>query len=474
MSCPYQVLLASTLVATFFSSGCALGKVVDYGPQHLDEMSSIGKVLANAGKRSVHILYVHGMDATGSGDSLVFQKGICEILKDCTLPSSATRDYADSGIFAANSAPPPIQYMSQPVWNNAEEWSASAPFVDHYVITRSNGGPIVIDEINWWPLVFPIKCRNMITGEAQLAGPDASLLGLCATATQRDQKNPGRFTSFQWLTPDQTATFKAMPRRAALVNRLLKNSILDWGVSDAFLVVGSMQTIFREAMRQLFVKTARFHATGEKNSEWLQQFQNPQALDREFVVVSHSLGSYLVFSTLNNNEPTDVPQNANAESSADTATQDAAAKYILERTSLVYFFANQVALLELADASEPSPGETPARQAAQAQTARTQAPSAQAAPKGPLTQRIRRWIELRQRFKQKISAAGAPAPQEPEIFAWSDPSDVLTWYVPPMAGVKVDNLYVRNTWWHWLVADPETAHGNYAKNKGVLKAMMKP
>jgi hypothetical protein len=461
------------LVATFFSSGCALGKIVDYGPQHLDEMSSIGKVLANAGKRSVHILYVHGMDAAGSGDSLVFQKGICEILKDCTLPSSAARDYADSGIFAINSAPPPVQYMSQPVWKSADEWSASAPFVDHYVIARSNGGPIVIDEINWWPLVFPFKCRNMITGEAQLAGPDASLIGLCATPTQQDQKNPGRFTSFQWLTGDQADSFKAMPRRAAFVNRLLKNSILDWGVSDAFLVVGSMHPIFREAMRQLFVKTARFHATGEKNSEWVQQFQNPQALDREFVVVSHSLGSYLVFSTLNDNEP-ETPLNVTTESAADTATQEAAAKYILERTSLVYFFANQVALLELADAGELVPPANPAPQAARAQPAPTQAAPAQTAPKGLLTQRIRRWIELRQKFKQKVSAAGAPTPQEPEIFAWSDPSDVLTWYVPPMAGVKVDNLYVRNTWLHWLFADPETAHANYAKNKGVLKAMMRP
>lgn len=474
MSSPYQVLLASALVATFFSSGCALGKVVDYGPQHLDEMSSIGKVLENAGTRSVHILYVHGMDATGSGDSLVFQKGICEILKNCTLPSSATRDYADSGIFAVNSAPPPVQYMSQPVWKSADEWSASVPFVDHYVITRSNGGPIVIDEINWWPLVFPIKCRNMITGEAQLAGPDASFLGLCATPTQPDQHDAGRFISFQWLSADQADSFKAMPRRAALVNRLLKNSILDWGVSDAFLVVGSMRTIFREAMRQLFVKTARFRSNGEKNDQWVQQLQNPQGLDREFIVVSHSLGSYLVFSTLNNSQPSDTPSDVTSQSAADTATQDAAAKYILERTSLVYFFANQVALLELADAGEPAPPAAAAPQTAPAHPAPTQVPPAQPAPKGPLSQRITRWIELRQRFKQKVSVAPAPTPQEPEIFAWSDPSDVLTWYVPPMAGVKVDNLYVRNTWWHWLVADPQTAHANYAKNKGVLKVMMRP
>lgn len=462
---PLHVLLAAALAATFLTSGCALGKVVDDGPQHLNEMSSIGKVLQNAGSRSVHILYVHGMDATGSGDSIVFQKGICGILKDCTLPSSAERDYADNSVFQPGSAPPPFEYMGNPVWSNPDEWSASAPFVDHYVITRTHGGPIVVDEINWWPLVFPSKCRNMITGEAQLAGPYSALLGLCATPTQKDSKSPGRFTSYQWITEQQAATFEAMPRRGALVNRDLKNSILDWGVSDAFMVVGSMRTLFQEAMRQLFVKTARFRSTGARNSDWIQQLQNPQGIDREFIVVSHSLGSYLVFSTLNINQPAANPQNVTNESAGDPETQDAAAQYILERTSLVYFFANQVALLELAEVDMPAVAAAVSPQAAQAQP--------QPNPKA-LSKRITRWSDLRRNFKQRVNPAESAAPQPPEIFAWSDPSDVLTYHVPPIANVKVDNLYVRNTWWHWLFADPSTAHGNYSKNKEVLRVMMGP
>lgn len=462
---PFHVLLASALAVTFLTSGCALGKVVDNGPQHLNEMSSIGKVLQSAGSRPVHILYVHGMDATSSADSVVFQKGICEILKDCTLPSSPERDYADSGVFQPGSAPPPFEYMSSPVWSNAEEWSASAPFVDHYVITRTHGGPIVVDEINWWPLVFPLKCRNMITGEAQLAGPYPSLLGLCAQSTQKDSKNPGRFTSYQWISTQEAASSQAMPRRGALINRDLKNSILDWGVSDAFMVVGSMRTLFQEAMRQLFVKTARFRSNGARNSDWIQQLQNPQGIDREFIVVSHSLGSYLVFSTLNINQPAATPHTVTNESAGNAETQDAAAQYILERTSLIYFFANQVALLELAEVDMPATANSVSPQTAQVQP--------QPQPKAALSKRITRWSDLRRKFKQRVSPAEA-APQLPEIFAWSDPSDMLTYHVPPIANIKVDNLYVRNTWWHWLFADPSTAHGNYAKNKEVLKVMMGP
>lgn len=463
---PFQALLVSVLAASVLSRGCALGKVVEGGPQQLSEMSSIGKVLQSAGSRSVHILYVHGMDATGPQDSLVFQKGICEILKDCTLPSSAQRDYADSGIFQSGSAPPPFEYMSNPVWSNSEEWSASAPFVDHYVITRSHGGPIVVDEINWWPLVFPLKCRNIISGEAQLAGPDPSLLGLCATPTQKDANNPGRFDRYQWISAQQVTTLGAMPHRGALVNRDLKNSILDWGVSDAFMVVGSMHMLFREAMRQLFVKTARFRSNGARNSDWIQQLQNPQGIDREFIVVSHSLGSYLVFSTLNINQPVAAPQTLTSESAGNPETQDAAAQYILERTSLVYFFANQVALLELADVGMPTAVPTASPQTAAIQP--------QAQPKTALSRRIAHWSKLRQTFKQKVSPGEAGVPQLPEIFSWSDPSDVLTWQVPAIDNVKVDNLYVRNTWWHWLFANPSSAHGNYASNKEVLRIMMSP
>ena len=56
--------------------------------------------------------------------------------------------------------------------------------------------------------------------------------------------------------------------------------------------------LFREGMRQLFVKSARFRADGSKTDDWMTEAAKPGATDREFIVVSHSLGSYLAFSTL--------------------------------------------------------------------------------------------------------------------------------------------------------------------------------
>ena len=352
-------------------------------------------------------------------------------MEGCRLPKvpvAAGRDYADSGEFAEGSKLPSFEYMGTPVWTTQSEWSASAPFVDHYVLRRKDGGPVVVDEINWWPLVFPLKCRDILTGEARLAGPNKFLLELCSQP-QKNPANTGRF--YAWIDPAEAKALESMRPKGALINRRLKNNLLDWGFSDAVMAVGPMQDLFREGMRQLFVKSARFHADAPASDDWEQRAKDVQRIDREFIVVSHSLGSYLVFSTLNLDLPEVLPANASAQSNSEEAAarEDAAARYILERTSLVYFFANQVPLLELASMD--------------------------------LSNRMKRWKNLRQ---------AAEKPQQ--VIAWSDPSDLLSWRVPGIDGLIVDNLYVRNTWWHWIIANPASAHGNYDRNKNVLGIMM--
>jgi hypothetical protein len=41
-----------------------------------------------------------------------------------------------------------------------------------------------------------------------------------------------------------------------------------------------------------------------------------------------------------------------------------------------------------------------------------------------------------------------------------------------MDGLLIANLRVRNSWWHWLLADPLSAHDGYAGNKDVLRVML--
>jgi hypothetical protein len=56
----------------------------------------------------------------------------------------------------------------------------------------------------------------------------------------------------------------------------------------------------------------------------------------------------------------------------------------------------------------------------------------------------------------------------------NDPSDLLTWTVPDLPSVKVNNVVVKNApHWFGFFESPTKAHGNYARNKSVIRHMLK-
>jgi hypothetical protein len=76
-----------------------------------------------------------------------------------------------------------------------EGWNASAPFVDHWEFLRKDTAPtIYLDEINWWPLVFAVKCRQIVAQDAELVGPSDALIKKCSSL--KADKEPGRFISY--------------------------------------------------------------------------------------------------------------------------------------------------------------------------------------------------------------------------------------------------------------------------------------
>lgn len=415
---------------------------------------SLGRALCTARRGAVHILYIHGIGAEEAGGSWTFQKHLCAFLNGCRLPKQpvpVSRDEAQDGPFAS-ATPPSYKYMGSEVWTS-ENWRASRPFVDHYVLHRDDGGPVFVDEINWWPLVLPLKCRNILLGEANLAGPDKELLDLCAGKPDPHWPDEPRYA---WITPAQAKNAESLPPRGARFNRGVKNNLMDWGFSDPMMAVGPMRELFREAMLQLFAKSASFSAKGVGSDD--SSASQAAGAEREFVIVSHSLGSFLVFSTLTDrvtparcaalrNAPVQPDQPENAGTESVSVAEDRAACYILEHTSMLYFFANQIPLLYLATVIPPQPPAT-----AQAQGA------------ADLSTQMQALQAMRQYFGQT----------EIHITAFSDPSDLLSWHFPPIANTVVENCSVRNTFWRWLIVSPEGAHTNYAQNKQVLRIMMDP
>jgi hypothetical protein len=405
---------------------------------------SLGEELNGMNVREVHIFFIHGIGSEGpnSHDSELLRKSICAYVKNCVKPEGEQvggYDYADGAKFGMNEAPPTMRYMGRPVWNSPEEWHAAAPFVVHYKLARTSGRTIYLDELNWWPLVFALKCRQIIASDALLAGPAAKHIQTCSTR-EPDPAAPGRFISYDWINPDEAKQLLTQPKRAALINRTLKMDITDWGFADAVASLGPLHDLLVQGIRQLILKAVL-------DSPMTVRDLTPTPLlspvpDQDFVIVSQSLGSYLIFSALSVNE----------KDRATPILMQAAVAYmqVLRQTALVYFFANQVRMLELANLEE--------------------------SPTDNFVSHLEDWGKLRCDYEMSAPGADPNAPcRLPKIVALSDPSDLLTWRVPKLTTVDVQNVYVKNAiHWFWLLENPIRAHLNYSTDKRAIREMLYP
>ncbi|HVN92862.1 MAG TPA: hypothetical protein VMT38_04170 [Terracidiphilus sp.] len=468
----------------FLAFVCALpahAKVVEDKAGTLKALSSIAIALDSPDHHPVHILYVHGIAGAGAGDSELLRDSICTVLKLCEISDwkNDGTEYADKGEFSPNVQPPTLSYLGNPIWTSPQEWQASAPFVVHWVVhLKGHPAVLVVDEINWWPLVLALKCRQVIVPEVHLSGPNAGLLRVCSDASAQDPGGLGRF--YPWILPAQAAKLGQIKPRAVLMNRELKTELVDWALSDVLMSVGPLGGILRDGVRQLMAKSAAFDpnaananpgaTSGIGKYDWRSQLTRDNVLDQEFVVVTHSLGSYLLFNTLNP-EFANVPGNSltPAETARKTAEENAV-RYIFERTSQMYFFANQLEMLEITNL-ESSPQSTTT---AIASRGLAPAPSIPTSPAENFRALVNLWKDDQAKFQQVLHP-GDPASQEKiQVVAWSDPSDIITYRMPKIGDVDVVNLYVKNAAHYFgFLESPRKAHDDYAKNIDVLRVMFK-
>jgi len=321
--------------------------------------------------------------------------------------------------------------MDEPVWKNEEEWHASAPYAVHFKLARSNGPALYVDELNWWPLTFSLKCRQMIAGDASFVAPNKARIDTCSNR-EPNPRVPQRFKSYDWISKDEAARLLQLPVRAARTNRQLKSDLMDWAFSDAVMALGPLRTFVLDGIRQLILKSL-VDSPGASLADPSQPRTN-----QEFVIVSHSLGSYLIFSALDSNQL--IGKTSAAEQSRSDLQE------ILKRTSLVVFFANQLRLLELVGLDGPS--------------------------ERNIATHLEDWGKVRCEYLKSLPDGPAEC-RPPRIIALNDPSDLLTWTVPSLGDIQVENYSVKNsTHWLWLFENPTSAHSNYATDKRVIKEML--
>lgn len=406
-------------------------------PPRSQEPVTLADTLRHSEGKEIHIFYIHGIGSDGPNDydSLALRKSLCDYMKDCIAPAGSeigTWDYADRNEFAPDAPVPQLEYMDEQIWKNQEEWRAAAPYAIHFQLAQSNGPTIYVDELNWWPLTFALKCRQIIASDARFVAPGKARIETCS----RREPNPDvplRFKSYDWITHENAVQLLKLHPKAAPVNRSAKNDLMDWGFADAVMALGPLRTYIFDGVRQLILKSLA-DSTGTSQAEPAR----PKA-NQEFIIVSHSLGSYLIFSALDIDEAT--------EKTATVQHSGSSFKEILERTSAVYFFANQLRLLELAGLDGPS--------------------------ERNIATHLEHWAALRCEYLKSPPGASRECTR-PRIVALNDPSDLLTWTVPSLSAVDVQNYSVKNaTHWFGLFENPTKAHNNYANDKRAIKEMLK-
>ena len=315
-----------------------------------------------------------------------------------------------------------------PIWPTQAVWKRSQPFLDRTEIVTPQG-KVFVDEVNYWPLLFPLKARFLLVPEHDLAGNDVPHLQLSA--------------AHGWISKtllQQLLTTRPKSGGGAKLNRVLKQEIMNWGLSDAVIALGPMKRYLNDTIDQACVQALETGA------------------DDRYVVVSESLGSFVVLDAF--------------------AERRSGVVGVMQRTADLYFFANQFALLELARIEgiplRPTPPRGPAPVRGRTYMASvTDGPTAPVAP-SPLGA-LAMWAGSEAGAGRDLVAQAAPvAGLEKQIVAFSDPSDLLTYRVPPLDGVKVVNLYDRQGFdLFGGLADPIAAHTGHVRNKAVWKVMLR-
>jgi hypothetical protein len=473
-----KLICTLLILAVVGGAAQARAKVVEDVSGSLKTLTSIGDALDSPDHHPVHILYIHGIDAVGAGGSVLLRQSICTKLKLCAVKDwkNAGVEFPDKGEFADGVEPPKLNYLGSPVWENAEEWHDSAPFVVHWVAhLRGHPSILVVDEINWWPLTLALKCRRVVAPEAYLAGPYGFLLQFCSDQKAQAPNGMGRF--YPWIKADEAAELEMIQPRGVRINRSLKDDIVDWGLTDVLLTTGQLGGILRDGVRQLMAKSAAFDPRDASDSpetsdrreryKWWEQLRSDNTMDQEFVGVTHSLGSYLFFNTLNPEPSGAAFPSQTAQDAAWQTDENEAVRYIFERMSLVHFLANQLELLEITNLEITQ--QTPS---AAIQPRGLAPPPAPVTPAADFRSLVNRWKQMQTKFQAALHPNDEAARRKVQVVAWSDPSDVITFRVPDIGDVNVVNLYVQNARrWFGLFEAPDGAHCDYAKNKDVLRVM---
>lgn len=388
-------------------------------PAAFARASTLGDQLeqARATGRPVHMLYVHGIRAYGAGGAQVFMQGLVRDggLEGPAVDADGAFERADRFWTDLGPTPTEATVLGRPVFPCDLAWRRSQPFVDRYLFRRDGQVLAVLDEVNWWPLLFPFKCRFLVGPDAALSGPDRQDLTACS---QDDD------THFPWLTADEVSAVEAsrpISGGSAWANAAIKHAVFAWGLSDAVVSLGDVRPLLRKALDQAFAYAADYEGLG--------------VVGQHFAAIAESLGAFVVL---------------------DAAAVGGKVQEVMDYDCDLWLFANQFPLLELA------------------RVAHLHAPAAEGAADRPeLHGLLHRWAATPRPGRAGLRPRQVLAFSDPsDALTWLVPK------LPAAPGEEepiVVNIFDRNEFsWFRFAADPISAHTGHARNPAVLRVMLTP
>jgi len=477
----YRMLSAIFLSLTLILAACS--KVYVYDPQD-KQGEATGKVASLAthistGVRNVKLVFIHGVGDHCPGYALSGTD------KDGWF---STKQAKKLGLVAIEDAP----RFEEPIYSN--EFISAAQKRSHifddqsYVAVRrqkftygSAGVNVEAIEVTWSPLTQWIK-------NGRLA---------------KDFTRPGSYQCvpgvMEPVLTSQAKDDEVQAPSRLLVNRILKESVLDRNLADAAIYMGQYHTVMQLGLADALCYGLTGQAVVKSNGSvpnracnWNKGHMDP---DTRYIFVTHSLGSRLLYDTLLGLMQVEAPGVEKAALNQAFPDADKYVNGILTKTPVIYMMANQLTFLGMANITADDNSKTVIYKPAVVGGAAELQSKDLASPRPEeVTKELKpecNELALCQLAQAKKSAqtsmlanGGEDAravSKELEIVAFHDTDDLLSWPVPreyqrvieqdSPGQIKFTNVYVRNAPRLLVFEWPTSAHQNYFKNGDVWETI---
>jgi hypothetical protein len=449
------IAVLSALIAAL--AGCSSPQIVPLDPA-TPNIPALRELLH--GKRKLVVMFLHGV---GDHCPRYALEG-----RNAWISGDGFRQL---GIQDSSGKPQPYRELKTPVYVSRDGTDSILVGTDHGgqiwlgdVITTetslgtlgADGLPVEAVEITWSELTYRLKNKNLnydLTREGQ--------------SNYEKTMQRAEMHCFGDLTlPEDAADAKPTvdPPPRAVLNRGVKESILDRALSDALLYTGRYKEVLQRAVAKgicdgITLTSDSVQGTSASASLcWVNAKAALGPRDTAYVFFTHSLGSRILYDVLNNLNRIDRYHDSPFVTGTDDAAYGVFPRFTCQIPA-VYMMANQISLVGLAAGGTLS-------------DVIAADPITQTAEMSRSTQAERDDYTLRRLHCAQRGADTAGSAPRPMWIAFTDTNDLLSWSIrPTMEHENFDffTVFVDNFWWHWLslYEDADAAHTGYFKNKDV-------